>query len=154
MIAKYLDIELKDDNTSNGGISYAGETVRDFVLECNIGMNIALKELNKHLKSCGIQKIKNKSEIINRYCIIRKFKKALKIANKTEKLKRQTEGIKKSIYRIQKTRKYTIADSVWVDCFLNRWKQDYSTIGILIFGIIMIFLTSFLFLFIFSNILV
>ena len=51
-----LDIELQDDETSTGGISFDGETVRDFVLTVNHGFE-NLEDLNKALRECGIKEI-------------------------------------------------------------------------------------------------
>lgn len=51
-----LDIELQDDETSTGGISFDGETVRDFVLTVNHGFE-NLEDLNKVLRECGIKEI-------------------------------------------------------------------------------------------------
>lgn len=31
-----LDTQLKDDNSELGGVSYSGETLNDFLLECDI----------------------------------------------------------------------------------------------------------------------
>lgn len=51
-----LDIELQDDETSTGGISFDGETVRDFVLTVNHDFE-NLEDLNKTLRECGIKEI-------------------------------------------------------------------------------------------------
>lgn len=58
----YLDIELEDDETSHGGISFIGETVCDFLSECDVQIN-SLEELNKLLKENGIKPIEKKKEI-------------------------------------------------------------------------------------------
>lgn len=51
-----LDIELQDDETSTGGASHDGETVRDFILTVNHGFE-NLEDLNKALRECGIKEI-------------------------------------------------------------------------------------------------
>lgn len=51
-----LAIELHDDATPYGGLSFAGETVDDFQAEC--GVKFAdLAELNQALVECGIQPV-------------------------------------------------------------------------------------------------
>jgi hypothetical protein len=57
-IEKYLNYELEDDNTKFGGISFVGETLQNFLDECEIDYNISFKKLNKILKSNGIKPIK------------------------------------------------------------------------------------------------
>ena len=49
-IEKFLNYELEDDQSEFGGISFVGETLQDFIDECEIDINISLKELNKILK--------------------------------------------------------------------------------------------------------
>lgn len=51
-----LDIELQDDETSTGGVSHDGETVRDFILTVNHGFE-NIEDLNKALRECGIKEI-------------------------------------------------------------------------------------------------
>lgn len=53
-IKDFLDYKLKDDNTEFGGISYIGETLRDFVAEVEI---YDIDDINKILKECGIEPI-------------------------------------------------------------------------------------------------
>ena len=57
-IRNWEDIELFDDETEYGGISYDGETLDNFVGECDISEDITIGELNEELKSCGIKPIK------------------------------------------------------------------------------------------------
>lgn len=53
---KILGIELHDDATPYGGLSFAGETVDDFQAEC--GTQFAdLAELNQALVECGIKPV-------------------------------------------------------------------------------------------------
>lgn len=47
-------IALEDDNTPNGGKSYANETLDDFVQEIQTS---SLQELNANLSECGIEPI-------------------------------------------------------------------------------------------------
>ena len=61
-IQRYLDYELKDGRGETGGVSFRGETVKDF-LE-SIGDKEAnaiktLKDLNQALKECGIAPIRS-----------------------------------------------------------------------------------------------
>lgn len=61
-IQRYLDYELKDGRGETGGVSFRGETVKDF-LE-SIGNKEAnaiktLKDLNQALKECGIAPIRS-----------------------------------------------------------------------------------------------
>lgn len=51
-----LNMQLLDDNTKHGGISFHSETVADFIAETNIKPK-SIEELNKELKACGIKPI-------------------------------------------------------------------------------------------------
>jgi len=77
-IKDYLDIELEDDNSGEGGIEFEGETVRDFIGYCGYDEDgnfdvenadeyckpiTSLKQLNKELKDCGIKPLKSKKSI-------------------------------------------------------------------------------------------
>lgn len=53
---KYLDIELQDDDSEWGGVSFIGETVRDF-LESIDAKPKSLVELNKLLRDAGILEV-------------------------------------------------------------------------------------------------
>lgn len=59
-IKDILDIELRDDNTKNGGVAFLGETVADFIDDDDIILNEedSVSELNKILVECGIEEIK------------------------------------------------------------------------------------------------
>ena len=57
-ISNWEEIELFDDESETGGISYDGETLDNFVGECDISEDITIEELNKDLKDCGIRPIK------------------------------------------------------------------------------------------------
>lgn len=56
----YLDRVLEDDGTSEGGISHAGETLREFIYEvgCGLKPTDSLTKINKALQACGIKPIK------------------------------------------------------------------------------------------------
>lgn len=56
-IRNWEEIELFDDGSEYGGISYDGETLDNFVGECDISEDISIEELNEELKSCGIKPI-------------------------------------------------------------------------------------------------
>ena len=67
-IAKNIDYdqELKDDFTiGTGGISYEGETLRDFMNEAGLPIgNTKLSDINKSLEECGIKKIVEQNNFI------------------------------------------------------------------------------------------
>lgn len=56
-IKDILDVILLDDESSEGGISFAGETVKDFIEEVEIDENETVSVLNDALKDCGIKPI-------------------------------------------------------------------------------------------------
>ena len=53
----YLDYILKDDETLNGGTSFNGETLRDFLDSVEIEYATPMEEINKALVECGIKPI-------------------------------------------------------------------------------------------------
>lgn len=53
----FLDIELKDDETDFGGISFIGETLRNFLDEVDLPYTSSLKDVNQALIECGIKQI-------------------------------------------------------------------------------------------------
>lgn len=58
MRIKYvLNMELHDDNTDFGGVSFLGETVEDFIAETGFTKWDSVEELNKVLIQCGIKPI-------------------------------------------------------------------------------------------------
>lgn len=72
-IKDVLDIELRDDNTKNGGVAFLGETVADFIDNEDVVLNKedSVSELNKMLVEYGIEKIKpmTKKEFNKKYYI-------------------------------------------------------------------------------------
>lgn len=64
MIKNYLHIELTDDNTTKGGISFVGETVKDFLQDTDLKSSDSLEKLNKELVACGIEPIITLEEFI------------------------------------------------------------------------------------------
>lgn len=54
---EYFNVILEDDDTPTGGVSFQGETVHDFLMECDLDPNISLEEFNKILVGCGIRPI-------------------------------------------------------------------------------------------------
>jgi len=61
ILDKIVDIKLQDDDTPYGGISFAGETVLDFLFsidECDVKNMNTVDDLNLALKECGIKPIK------------------------------------------------------------------------------------------------
>ena len=56
-IRPYLDYELQDDETQDGGISYSGETLFDFLQELGDDNITTLEEVNETLIANGIKPI-------------------------------------------------------------------------------------------------
>lgn len=56
-IEKYLDVVLEDDNTPNGGVSYQGQTLREFLDEIGVGQHISVPKANKILVENGIKSL-------------------------------------------------------------------------------------------------
>lgn len=57
-----LDYILEDDPyTKHGGTAYLGETLENFIGECQIHKNTGLKKLDEALKECGMKKIRKRS---------------------------------------------------------------------------------------------
>lgn len=54
---QFADIALKDDSTPYGGISFIGETLKDFMDEINEPMTSPMDKVNEWLKECGICEI-------------------------------------------------------------------------------------------------
>lgn len=57
-IKEVLNVILEDDDSLEGGISFVGETVKDFINEVEIDENDDISVLNEHLKECGIKPIR------------------------------------------------------------------------------------------------
>lgn len=52
--------QLEDDESSCGGVSFPGETLRDFLTDIDINpLDINIYVLNGILKDCGIRPLKN-----------------------------------------------------------------------------------------------
>ena len=60
-VLELLDVKLEDDERGEGGVSFDGETLRDFMLGLDIPFNISLEDLNKELQDCGIKPLKTKN---------------------------------------------------------------------------------------------
>lgn len=56
-IKDVLDVILKDDNQTTGGISHTTETVEDFIMDTDLKPTDSLEALNRELKLCGIQPV-------------------------------------------------------------------------------------------------
>lgn len=54
---EFLDYELQDDNTEFGGISYVGETLKDFIADVELNENDSIEYVNSVLRECGIKPI-------------------------------------------------------------------------------------------------
>lgn len=53
----FLDIELEDDGKETGGISFIGETLRDFLDDAGMSYDTPMDVVNKELDECGIEPI-------------------------------------------------------------------------------------------------
>ena len=56
-LKKLLNTKLEDDTTPYGGVSFSGETLKDFLDEAEINYSTSLEEINKALNECGIKQI-------------------------------------------------------------------------------------------------
>ncbi|HHP3964848.1 hypothetical protein ACIGHC_12565 [Staphylococcus saprophyticus] len=54
---RYLNIVLKDDEKSNGGVAFAGETLLDFMNDLKPNERQSLDDVNAALIQCGIKPI-------------------------------------------------------------------------------------------------
>lgn len=54
---RYLNIVLKDDEKSNGGVAFAGETLLDFMNDLKPNERQSLYDVNAALIECGINPI-------------------------------------------------------------------------------------------------
>lgn len=52
-----LDTQLRDDDTATGGVSYAGQTLREFLDEVELPYDTPLPQINQVLKENGIKEI-------------------------------------------------------------------------------------------------
>lgn len=59
-IRYFMDYKLEDDETLNGGVSFVGETVADFIDEMEISEDEDIEVLNKALYEAGIKPIDEK----------------------------------------------------------------------------------------------
>lgn len=57
IVVKMANTYLEDDETDNGGISFIGETLLDFMLSIPMPLTSSNDEINKALKECGIMPI-------------------------------------------------------------------------------------------------
>lgn len=57
-VRKYLNVQLEDDNTPFGGISFIGQTLQDFLEEVGAEKETNMDKVNEILKTCGISPIK------------------------------------------------------------------------------------------------
>lgn len=57
IVVKMAHTFLEDDETDNGGISFIGETLLDFMLSIPMPLTSSNDEINKALKECGIMPI-------------------------------------------------------------------------------------------------
>lgn len=59
-IKKNLNVALEDDDTPTGGISFTGETLKDFLYDVVMPTPefLTIADVNKLLASCGIRPVK------------------------------------------------------------------------------------------------
>lgn len=57
IIQDFMDVILEDDDTDEGGVSFLGETVEDFITAAEISEYEPLDVLNEHLIACGVREI-------------------------------------------------------------------------------------------------
>lgn len=67
LIQPYLNTVLEDDTSPNGGVSFSGETLFDFLEEIGDDHIYTMTQVNKVLRECGIKEIKIEREAIDRY---------------------------------------------------------------------------------------
>ncbi|WP_305752670.1 hypothetical protein [Mammaliicoccus sciuri] len=60
-----LNIELKDDSTKYGGISFQSETLREFLQEVNMNFDVSLEVVNNVLEDNGILPINDDNYLID-----------------------------------------------------------------------------------------
>lgn len=56
--SQYAYYTLEDDETENGGTSFKGETLRDFLFSVNVSLDTDMDEVNEILINNGIKPIK------------------------------------------------------------------------------------------------
>lgn len=72
-IKNYLHCKLEDDNTGNGGTSFDGETVEDFIGDAGLSPEDSIFKLNRELKNNGIKPIREWLKDPNTYEDYKKF---------------------------------------------------------------------------------
>lgn len=54
---EFMDRVLEDDETDEGGVSFVGETLADFLEETMLSPDLNMHEVNENLIECGIKPI-------------------------------------------------------------------------------------------------
>ena len=106
MEKSYLKEILKDDNTTNGGISFLGETLQDFLDDLGIDYrDTTLKEVNSLLAENGIKPIKKQESKSMKAIIVKQLRDGYKgiIARKengwtNEELNTYTAGVSNTLF--------------------------------------------------------
>src|SRR5699024_8142275 len=87
-----LNTVLEDDNTANGGVSFKGETLRNFLDETGIDYTASIEEINSALIEYGIKPImEEEQEDIK---VLESYKQAYK---KTDTVIKQLETPNKNL---------------------------------------------------------
>lgn len=56
-VRRFFNYKLEDDETDTGGTSFAGETLKDFLDEAELGYDLTVREVNSILVENGIKPI-------------------------------------------------------------------------------------------------
>src|SRR5699024_7418056 len=95
-----LNTVLEDDNTANGGVSFKGETLKNFLDETGISYSASMEEINNALIECGIKpSIDEKQEEIK---VIESYKQAYKkTETEIKQLETQNKNLLAEIIKLQ-----------------------------------------------------
>src|SRR5699024_10047129 len=95
-----LNTVLEDDNTTNGGVSFKGETLKNFLDETGIDYNASMEEINNALVECGIKP--NKEEKQKNIKAIDSYKQAYKkTETEIKQLETQNKNLLAEIIKLQ-----------------------------------------------------
>ena len=95
-----LNTVLEDDNTANGGVSFKGETLRNFLDETGIDYNASMEEINNALIECGIKPIMDEKQ--KNIKVLERYKKAYKETEiEIKQLETQNKNLLAEIIKLQ-----------------------------------------------------
>lgn len=95
-----LNTVLEDDSTANGGVSFKGETLKNFLDETGISYSASMEEINNALIECGIKPIidENQKDIK----ILESYKQAYKkTETEIKQLETQNKNLLAEIIKLQ-----------------------------------------------------